>query len=142
MTSGASIKERAIKFILVSGIGWVIDFGIYIILTRYLAWNVLYSNFCSAIPSITFVFIVSTKNIFKNKKTKMSLPTKYIIYFIYQMILISVVSCIGQQLYDVFINIIGIQFILLHLKIFIKIMITPITLIMNFLFMNVLVEKM
>ena len=136
-----NIRERAIKFIFTSGIGWILDFGIYIILTKHFGWEVLYANFCSAIPSITFVFIVSTSKIFKNKQTKLSLPYKYLIYFIYQMILIISVSYIGQVLYGVFINFVKIPFVLSYLKIFIKIIITPITLLLNFLFMNILIEK-
>ncbi|MGM9534388.1 MAG: GtrA family protein [Intestinibacter sp.] len=136
-----NIRESAIKFVFTSGIGWILDFGIYIILSKYFGWEVLYANFCSAIPSISFVFIVSTSKIFKNKKTKVSLSCKYLIYFTYQMVLILSVSYIGQVLYGVFINLVKIPFILAYLKIFIKIIITPITLILNFLFMNILIEK-
>ena len=85
---------------------------------------------------------MSSKKIFKNKNSKYSIKTKYLIYFGYQIILLLVVSGIGQLLYNYLINVITNTFILEHLKIFIKIIITPITMTLNYIVMKNLIEKL
>ena len=62
-----------IKFLFVSGTGWIIDFGLYSILTGIFKLQILYSNILSSIPAITFVFIISTKKIFKENKEGFSI---------------------------------------------------------------------
>ena len=127
-----------IKFLFVSGTGWIIDFGLYSIFTGILGLQILYSNILSSIPAITFVFIVSTKKIFKENKNGFSTKKKYLIYFIYQMILVFLISLLGQFLYEIAIrNEINFN----SLKIIIKIMVTPITMILNFFVIKHLAEK-
>ena len=128
-----------VKFLFVSGTGWVIDFGLYSILTGIFELQILYSNILSSIPAITFVFIVSTKRIFKENKDGFSIKQKYLIYFVYQMVLILLVSLLGQFLYTIIINN-GINFS--FLKIIIKIIITPVTMILNFFVIKYLAEKL
>lgn len=101
--------------------------------------QILYSNILSSIPAITFVFIVSTKRIFKENKDGFSIKQKYLIYFVYQMVLILLVSLLGQFLYTIIINN-GINFS--FLKIIIKIIITPVTMILNFFVIKYLAEKL
>lgn len=131
------------KFILTSGIGWIIDFSIYLIIIKYFSKTVGYANIISAIPATTFVFFLSVKKNFQKKESKLSINKKYIIYIIYQIILVVGVSYLGQRLYDYFL----LQqenlpvFIFCNLKIIVKIMITPITMIINFLVMKSLIEK-
>ena len=126
------------KFLFVSGTGWIIDFGLYSIFTGILGFQILYSNILSSIPAITFVFIVSTKKIFKENKNGFSTKKKYLIYFIYQMILVFLISLLGQFLYEIAIrNEINFN----SLKIIIKIMVTPITMILNFFVIKHLAEK-
>lgn len=130
-------------FLLTSGVGWMIDFSIYSILTTFLGTNVLYANIISSIPSVTFVFFVSTKKTFSNNATNVSLKLKYIIYIIYQLILLLIISSLGQWLFDMLITIPWITNILgRYIKIFIKIIITPITMTINFLVMKGLIEKL
>ena len=98
------LLTQFVKFLFVSGTGWVIDFGLYSILTGIFELQILYSNILSSIPAITFVFIVSTKRIFKENKDGFSIKQKYLIYFVYQMVLILLVSLLGQFLYTIIIN--------------------------------------
>ena len=128
-----------IKFLFVSGTGWIIDFGLYSILTGIFKLQILYSNILSSIPAITFVFIISTKKIFKENKEGFSIKQKYLIYFIYQVILIFLISILGQYIY-IIITKMGISFSLL--KIVIKIMITPITMLINFFVVKYLAENL
>lgn len=136
------IINQFLSFMLVSGIGWMIDFSIYSLLTYFLGIKVLFANILSSIPAITYVFLMSNKKIFKNNNTKFSLKIKYIIYFIYQFFLILVVSILGEYLYSKLINYNLITNIYNNLKIIIKITITPITMILNFIAMKNLVEKL
>lgn len=127
-----------IKFLFVSGTGWIIDFGIYSVLTEVFKFQIIYSNILSSIPAISFVFIISTKKIFKKSDRGFSIKQKYLIYTIYQIFLVFFISLLGQFLYEIFIKN-EVNFNLL--KVVIKIMITPITMIMNFFVIKYLVEK-
>ena len=131
--------NQFIKFLFVSGTGWLIDFSLYFIFTNILKYEVFYSNILSSIPAITFVFIVSVKKIFKKKENGISIRKKYIIYFLYQMLLIFLISLLGQSLYLIIVeNNMEARII----KIIIKIIITPITMIINFFVMKFLTEKL
>ncbi len=138
-----SLIKQFLKFLMVSGTGWLIDFSIYILLTSKLNLLVGYSNFISGIPALTFVFCISTNKIFKNTNKGFSLKKKYIIYFVYQMLLIVTISLIGQALYSVIFNsrLYNIIMIKDYLKIIVKLLITPITMILNFIVMKILCEK-
>lgn len=135
--------KQVIKFLLVSGTGWLIDFSIYLLLTEKLNFPVGYSNFVSGIPALTFVFCISINKIFKNINKGISLKKKYIIYFIYQMLLIFTVSLVGQILYLIILNskLYDMIIIRYYLKIIVKIVITPITMILNFIVMKILCER-
>lgn len=137
-----NLFKQILSFLLVSGIGWILDFSTYFILTKLCGLNVMLSNMISAVPALTYVFIVSSKNIFKNDKSKIPLKYKYVIYFIYQIILVTTVSFIGEKLFDWFKTITLISIIKNNLKIFVKIIITPITMTLNFITMKNLIEKL
>ena len=127
------------KFLLISGTGWLIDTTIYTILTVILKYNVIFSNILSSIPAITFVFFVSTRKIFLTHIGKFSLKQKYLIYILYQIILIVTVSIIGQMLYNISEPLLNNKGLL---KIIIKLTITPITMMTNFFVMKFLAEKL
>ena len=133
--------KQGLSFILVSGIGWIFDFTTYLILTNIFDLNVMISNMISAIPALTYVFAMSSKRIFKNENSKVSLKFKYIIYFVYQIILVTTVSFIAGFLYDYVIGIITINILIKYMKLIVKIIITPITMLLNFIIMKNLIEK-
>ena len=56
--------DKIIKFVLTSGIGFVLDFISYFMMTQLINISVVYANFTSSIIGATFVFIVSTRKIF------------------------------------------------------------------------------
>ena len=133
--------KQGLSFILVSGIGWIFDFTTYLILTNIFDLKVMISNMISAIPALTYVFAMSSKRIFKNENSKVSLKFKYIIYFVYQIILVTTVSFIAGFLYDYVIGIITINILIKYMKLIVKIIITPITMLLNFIIMKNLIEK-
>lgn len=136
------ILKQALSFFLISGIGWIFDFATYIFLTKFLSMGVAYANMISAIPAFTYVFATSNKKIFKNTNSKIALKYKYLIYFIYQIVLVICVSFFGDFIYNLMIVKITSLFIINNLKIIIKLLITPITMTLNFLTMKNLIEKL
>ena len=133
------LLKQFMKFLFVSGTGWLIDFSLYFIFTNILKYEIFYSNILSSIPAITFVFIVSVKKIFKKKQNGISIRKKYIMYFLYQMLLVFLISLLGQFLYSIIVkDSIELKFV----KVFIKIIITPLTMIINFFVMKFLAEKL
>lgn len=136
------IFKQFMSFLLVSGVGWIMDFSIYFVLTHFANFNVGFANILSSIPAITYVFIMSNKKIFENLHSKLSLKIKYLIYFAYQLLLLLSISLFGEFLYNKLVNLLTIEFLLNNLKIFIKILITPITMTINFIVMKNLIEKL
>lgn len=136
------IFHQFILFVLVSGVGWLMDFSIYSVLSYLTDLKVIVINIISSIPAITYVFLLSNKKIFKNEHSRLSLKTKYLLYFAYQLVLLLCISAFGELLYGIFIDVITVPFLLEHLKIVIKILITPITMTVNFIVMKNLIEKL
>ena len=90
--------SQFIKFLLVSGIGWLIDFSLYIILTAEFNFKIFYANIFSSIPAISYVFLISTKKIFtKSNRNNLTIIQKYMIYFIYQLLLIFFISIVAEN---------------------------------------------
>lgn len=132
--------SQFIKFLLVSGIGWLIDFSLYIILTAEFNFKIFYANIFSSIPAISYVFLISTKKIFtKSHRNNLTIIQKYIIYFIYQLLLIFFISIVAQNLY-ILVGKYNLNFKMM--KIIIKIIITPITMTINFSVIKYLAEKL
>ena len=136
------IFKQFLSFLLVSGIGWIIDFSIYILLISFGKLKVGFANILSSIPAITYVFLMSDKKIFKDNNSKLSLKVKYLIYFGYQLILLLSISGLAEFLYNKLIDFVTVSFLLNNLKIVIKILITPITMTMNFIVMKNLIERL
>ena len=136
------ILRQFIKFLFLSGIGWLIDFTLYLIFSNIFDFRIIYSNILSSIPAVTFVFFVSIQKIFIKNKKGLTLKEKYLIYFLYQVILIITISLLGQYLYLLILKNIAIKIKLKILKLIIKILITPITMLINFIVMKFLIEKL
>ena len=127
-----------IRFAGVSGLGWCLDFFVYIFLTQKLNWSIFQANYISSILAVSLVFYISTRKIFKKSKSKFPSWFKYLIYLLYQILLISFVSALGQYLAS-FVEMLGIHSEIT--KVLVKIVITPITMIINFFVMKIMVEK-
>lgn len=130
------------RFIGISGIGWCIDFSLYLLFTMVFHWEVFLSNCLSALPAVTLVFLVSTSKIFQRSQGNIPLQVKYLIYVLYQILSLVIVSSIGQWLAAWIAQIaFSIPLIVKLSKILAKVLITPITMTANFLVMKVLTEK-
>lgn len=133
------ILIKVLKFIGFSGIGWLIDTTIYMILTSIFKLNIDISNIFSSFVGVTFVFIMSTRKIFVSN-SKINIKIKYLIYVIYQVILILTISKVMLLLKDI-ITPLNIDLINKYINITVKIIITPFTMVINFIVMKLLLEK-
>ena len=132
---------QALKFFMISGIGWIMDMCIFTILTTYTKVPTIVCNIISSIAAVTYVYITSTRKTFINTSKKRNLKNKYVYYIIYQvcMILLSstLIGLLSRGLGKVSIEIIS-----KYCKIIAKIIMTPVTMICNFIFMKWLIEKL
>lgn len=131
---------QAIKFFGISGIGWLIDMVIFTALTN-LEVNTILSNIISSLVAVTFVYFTSTKKIFINKNEKINLNKKYVVYIIYQVLMILASSTLIGLINKGIILYINYEIFLKYSKIITKILVTPLTMICNFIFMKLLIEK-
>lgn len=134
------ILEQAVKFVGLSGIGWVLDFFIYTFL-GLLSSNVIVNNMISSWVGVTFVFIFATRKVFQNNN-KNSLKWKYFIYIAYQIVLIFFVSKLLGIVNEVMVSNIHIEMVNKFSAIISKILVTPITLVINFIVMKGVIEKL
>ena len=131
--------NKPIKFVIVSGIGFIIDFIIYNILSYLTPLNVDFCNMISSLVGVTFVFFTSTKRIFENNTTNISLKYKYLIYVVYQIILILLASKVLLLMNDG-LSSIDIKLIQNFSKLLSKCLITPFTLTINYFVMKKLTK--
>lgn len=133
--------EQIIRFVGVSGIGWILDFFVYTVLGS-ISENVVLNNIISSWVGVTFVFNVATRKIFKNN-SKISLKWKYLIYIIYQIVLILLISrllgCVNQF---IILHMGATQLMLRISRIISKIIVTPITMVLNFIVLKNVIEKL
>ena len=130
---------QAFSFFGISGIGWLIDMVIYSILTHFNVYTIL-ANIISSFVAVTFVYLTSTKKIFVNINDSFNVKKKYIVYILYQVIIVLISSTIINFIAKNLVHI-DIKLIADYAKISAKIIVTPFTMITNFIFMKFLIEK-
>ena len=124
---------QALHFFGLSGIGWILDFCTFILL-GFISNNLILNNTISSWVGVTFVFCTATRHIFKNSN---HLYLKYIVYLLYQVLLIYAISTLLN-----FVNILlAVYFSYSFLPVVAKILVTPITMILNFIIMKIIVEE-
>lgn len=134
------ILSQAIRFVGLSGIGWILDFCTYTVLDL-MSPNLVLNNIISSWVGVTFVFTFATRKVFKNN-SKISLKLKYLIYLGYQLILIFAISNLLGAINAAIVNNITIDLILKFSSIIAKILVTPITMVLNFFVMKGVIEKL
>ena len=135
-----SLIKQAFMFFGISGIGWLMDMTIFTIITHLTPIEATYANIFSSIVAVTFVYITSTKKMFINKENSINLKAKYLIYVIYQILMIVLSSYIIGALAVILANL-EYSFVIKFAEIIAKIIVTPFTMVINFLFMKFLIEK-
>ena len=131
---------QAIRLVGLSGIGWLLDFCVFAILGN-VSSNVIANNFLSSWMGVTFVFLFATRKVFRNN-SRISLKWKYAIYLLYQLILIALVSQLLGFVNGLLLDYVHISLIEQFSGIAAKILVTPITMLLNFIVMKNLIEKL
>lgn len=134
------LLSQAIRFVGISGIGWVLDFFVYTGLGA-ISSNLVLNNTLSSWVGVTFVFIFATRKIFRNE-SRIALPWKYLIYILYQCVLIFFISKVLNEVNITILNYIHIDLIVEFSSIIAKILVTPITMTLNFVVMKSMIEKL
>ena len=125
-------------FLLVSGVGWILDLLSYTTLTQAFDVSPAFANFASSMVGVTYVWLIALNRVFKRGG-----HGKYIflpIYWTYQA-----VSILG---YSMLISIVVVKLVdfgidqVLPVAVLAKLMVTPVNLLTNFLFMTVLTKFM
>lgn len=128
------------KFLGISGIGWLMDFTAFNLLHLAIE-NVMVCNMISSLLGVTFVFIASTRKTFIQKEDGIKLKYKFIIYVIYQILLILVMSKILSVINSLLLNFLAETSFEKFSAMASKILVTPITMTLNFIVMKLLIEK-
>ena len=131
--------RQAIHFVGLSGIGWLLDFCTYIVL-GFVSGNPGFNNVVSSWVGVTFVFVFATRKVFQNN-SKIPLKGKYLIYLLYQCVLIFLVSRLLNIIDAAIVEHVQIALIQSLSAIIAKIVITPITMVLNFFVMKGIIEK-
>ena len=139
-TSGKlrDLLRQALRFIGLSGIGWLLDFAVYTLLSIK-ASNLAAVNMISSLVGASFVFIFSTRFVFRNNH-RIPLIWKYCVYIVYQVILIVLISLLLSRI-NVLICACAPSFIAAFSAVLSKIIVTPITMTLNFFVMKLAIEK-
>lgn len=135
-----NLFRQIISFVGISGVGWLLDFALYNLLS-YTVLDVFVANICSSMVAVCLVFFVSTRKIFDNKKEGLNVKLKFAIYIIYQLALIFVASALIKLINNGIITWIQVDIIVTFAPVIGKILVTPFTMTLNFIVMKLLLEK-
>ena len=133
------VMLQAIRFVGISGIGWILDFCTYSVL-GFFSTNLFLNNSISSWVGVTFVFIFATRKVFQND-SRISLKWKYILYILYQCVLIYVISKVLNVINATIVTYTTIAVLEKFSSFISKILVTPITMVINFLVMKGIIEK-
>ncbi|MBB5192457.1 putative flippase GtrA [Silvimonas terrae] len=89
-------RMHLIMFGLTSGIGWLIDFGVFSLLV-HLSLRPGFANLISASLAVTFVYFTSVRRIFSTSQTK-GVANKFVVYLIYQAMAVPLASIVVDLL--------------------------------------------
>lgn len=124
----------------VSGLGWCMDFILYTTLA-YCGVNLFIANILGSTLGVTFVFFSSTRFIFKNQGP-IPLYAKYAIYLVYQAVLL---LCMSKLLVIVYAFLSVLDLTLLPVAftpLLAKVLITPVSMAINFVVLKNMIEKL
>lgn len=134
------LLRQILRFLGLSGIGWLMDFTVYTLLSLRME-NLALVNVLSSLVGASFVFLFSTRFVFRDSH-RIPLGLKYAIYIVYQLLLIFLISKLlawiaaGIALYAPWALLRKLAAVLS------KIIVTPITMTVNFLVMKAVIEKL
>ena len=134
------LLRQALRFLGLSGIGWLLDFTVYTLLSlRFhdLAWV----NVISSLVGASFVFVFSTRFVFRDSH-RIALWLKYAIYIVYQLVLIWLISKLLALVHLTIVSHTDWPPLISLAPVLAKMLVTPITMTVNFFAMKTVIEKL
>ena len=143
MTAKANIekgmtKQKFISFFWISGAGWLIAIFTLWALVNLVAFTPFVANAIGDFLAVSFVFFVSSYRTFFHKSH--FLLTKFLFYLFYQACLITLISYLVQALSNITFPGKLIE-VFVYIEVIAKIVVTPLTFLLNFLFSFFIFEK-
>jgi putative flippase GtrA len=140
MTDATSGWRIFAKFVLISGMGWLCDFATYCLLNGVAGWSPFWSNFISSYAGVTFVWFASTKTIFRQENSS-GTSIYLLVYWLFQLVSILAYSRILEGVVQMLIASGLLAGWVSQAAIVGKILVTPVNLGTNFIFMRFLMTK-
>ena len=134
------LLNQALRFVGISGIGWLLDFTVFNVLNIWFP-RVDVNNVISSLVGVCFVFTVSTRKTFIQKENGIPLKWKFVVYVLYQLLLIFAVSFILAKINVLLLSALEGTALTGFSALFSKIIITPLTMVCNFIVMKLLIER-
>ena len=134
------LLRQALRFLGLSGIGWLMDFTVYTLLSLRME-NLALVNVISSLVGASFVFLFSTRFVFRDSH-RIPLWLKYAIYIVYQLVLIWLISKLLALVHLVIVSYAPWPFLVKLAPVLAKILVTPITMTVNFFAMKTVIEKL
>ncbi|WP_139364720.1 GtrA family protein [Pantoea eucalypti] len=137
---GINFMKLFLGFILISGIGWLLDMTTFTLLSKFFGTAPAYANFISSMVGVTYVWIVALNRLFKRREYSKSIYLP--VYWGYQGISIliysTLISIVAVSSFNFKIS----ELLGIHSALVAKIIITVPNLLTNFLFMTILTRFM
>ena len=134
--------RQALQFVGVSGLGWLLDTTIFLALSTLAGWGPMPANLLSATCAVLFVFAWSSRAIFRPNDG--SVAQKVFVLVAFNALVILAASWILAEvagLLDRSLAALGAAVPLALVRLTAKILVTPVTLALNFVVMRYLVER-
>ncbi|MCQ2031180.1 hypothetical protein [Stutzerimonas zhaodongensis] len=132
--------KKFIGFLVISGVGWMLDFSSYVAMTQLAGFAPAKANFISSMFGVTYVWMVALNKLFDRGGYEKSIFLP--VYWGYQVVSIFgysiLVSFIAVSIFNIWLS----QVLGVPVEVVAKILLTPPNLITNFIFMNLLVKFM
>ena len=133
------LKQQIVKFLryaLVAGLGWVVDFAIYTALSVGLGWAVTPSNFVSSVIAVTLVFFLSKSKVLTRHNEKIPVQVQYLLYILYRLAVIALLSWLAGYVHRFLLSLswfTAVELLRENVKPITKILITPFTVLINYI---------
>lgn len=143
-TSRLSLRTIPFKvfwgFLLISGVGWLLDFTSYTVMTQWAELAPAPANFISSMIGVTYVWIVALGRLFNRGDYGRSIYL--LVYWGYQAGSILAYSALIGVIFSSGLNVWVAQSLGLPAEVLAKVLLTPPNLVTNFVFMSVLTRRM
>ena len=138
MPKHRSVLVQGLLFVMVSGVGWLVDVTVLMALSGPAGWGLIEANIASGSCGVLVVFAVSSKAIFQRNTGSMAQKLAVLLIFNLVVILASsfMLAAIAQGLSNLALDVPPAA-----LRLLAKVLVTPLTLLLNYVVVRFLVER-